>query len=149
MFRVFIDSNIIIEALIDESAAARAILRLAAISLFQLWTSQTCIDDINRFLNRLNQPGLNDEFANIIRETGLQISPNASNDFLNQVTRRFLPAMRDVDDIPVLASALIMQPLPNVILSGNTAHFNEEVAMRAEISILTAQSFLDELAEIL
>ena len=124
MFRVFIDSNVIIETLINVSPACRGILFLSSIWLFEIWTSQTCIADIQRFLEEQGQT--TEALEIILIESRIQVQPDAPEEITNQVFHTFMPVMRDREDIPVLASALTMNPRPTVIISNNDEHFNPQ-----------------------
>jgi hypothetical protein len=86
------------------------------LGLYQLWTSQTCIEDIRRFLEQ-RDPALTANFQVIVYEAGILVQPNAPENIQAAVFNTYLPVMLDEDDIPVLASALMMDPRPNLTFS--------------------------------
>ena len=57
--------------------------------------------------------------------------------------KKYLGVMHHQADIPVLASALEVEP--NMILSDNREHFNDRVAERCGIRIYSAEEFLNSL----
>jgi hypothetical protein len=78
-----------------------------------------------------------------MRDTRLQILPNPNTDKVLTTKDEYLGVMRHKADIPVLAAALTMTPLPHVILSGNREHFNDAVAARCGIKIYSCSEFIN------
>lgn len=144
---IFADSNVFVEALFIEDSPAASVLRLVALGLFQLATSQTVISDVeNAVLNKCrNSPDDLDDvlkrWSVIVKHTHLMVHVNPLASEIRATYEAYIALMRHKNDIPVLASALACKP--DYILSGNREHFNNEVSRKCGIAILDCGEFVE------
>jgi hypothetical protein len=86
------------------------------------------------------------EWQKAQNETKLQILPDAPSDVVRKTFSEYIALMRHKNDIPILACALEARPF--VILSGNREHFNDNVAAKAGIPMLSCEEFIEIVAVI-
>lgn len=150
---LFVDANMLIEALLSLRSASYIVAEMVARGAFDLATCQLCVDDAEDAImaKMRNKPEeLEKTLANWEKfksDTRLIVleDPDAAQ---VQATRdKYLGVMRHLADIPVLAAALAMNPHPHMIISGNRNHFNDAVADRAGIQICSCDEFIDLLSE--
>jgi predicted nucleic acid-binding protein len=124
--RIFIDSNVLIEALFAPWSASRAILILARAGVFRLVISPYVIMEVERaLLNNLgNAP---EEGARVIDDYDLALRL-VSTEKAATVTREEINAHRGLirhwNDFPVLLSAIKAQP--DWLAASNTKHFTQQ-----------------------
>jgi predicted nucleic acid-binding protein len=147
---VFIDSNVLIEALI-ESEPALAVLDLAIIEAINLVTCQLVVADVEDEIvgQHASAPRQIDAVVEtwrvMLERTKLKVHPDPALDTVLEAREKFLPTMRHLADIPVLAAAI--EAKANFIVSGNRKHFNDAIAARAGIPIYSCTEFLANLVE--
>jgi predicted nucleic acid-binding protein len=143
----FIDCNILIAGMFVPMHPARAVMVLASNKHLDLITCREVIEDIeDEILERAkirNDYELVDTCAKLIKATRIKVLPNPSVDHVKTTFKKYLGVMHHQADIPVLASALEVEP--NMILSDNREHFNDRVAERCGIRIYSAEEFLNSL----
>lgn len=141
---LFVDCNILIEALFVPMHPAVAIALLAANKEFDLVTCALVVEDIEaEVFERVQRSGdlsLIDDWAQFKKTVRLQVVPNPPMQLVIDTKARYLAIMRHAADIPVLASAIEIGP--SLILSDNTVHFNQKVAARCGLPIWSSQEFL-------
>lgn len=148
--RLFLDSNVLIEAVFLPDSAASAIITLTANGTFDIFTCQPVVADVeNAILKKLkNTPGrLNkivDRWEGILNEARLVVFTAPSDQMVQKTYKLYMSLMRHKADIQVLAAALLAKP--DVILSGNRKHFNDLVAYKCGIRICSCAEFIEELA---
>ncbi len=76
----------------------------------------------------------------MVKETNLFVHQDVAADEVRSVFKTYLPLMRHKNDIPVLAVALRCKP--DYILSNNREHFNDAVAEKCGIRILSCAEFI-------
>lgn len=145
---VFVDCNVLIEAFFVPLHPACAIAILAANKQVDLVTCSLVIDDVeNVILERASEKDddydLIDAWTKFLVAIRLRKMPDPSADLVKDTFHRYLGVMRHQADIPVLASAIEIQP--NLILSDNSEHFNEKVSERCGLAIWTCEEFLSGL----
>jgi hypothetical protein len=69
--------------------------------------------------------------------------PRPSAEALRAAAPTLLPALRHVQDLPPVVSA--MQACPDWTISSNARHWNADLAQRAGLRIATPQTFLRQL----
>jgi predicted nucleic acid-binding protein len=141
---VFVDSNILIEALFVPMHPASAIAILAANKQLDITTCSLVIEDLeNEVMERVTEAGnfrFIDLWANFQSQIRLQVLPDPPLEHVMKVKDEYLGIMRHSADIPVLASAI--EITPDLILSDNIEHFNAKVAQRCGIPIWTSEEYL-------
>ena len=145
--QVFLDSNVLIEALFEERHPAGAVISLALAKQIQLVTCQQVLDDVEaEILDRCseaNDSALIDTWDQFKNSLNMSIEPDATDDEFKESYNLYLPVMRHVADIPILAVALRCKPA--IILSGNREHFNDKVEERCGIPIRSCKEFFAQL----
>jgi hypothetical protein len=150
---LFVDANVLIEALLFPRSSAYVVAEMAARGVFDLATCQLCIDDTeDAIVAKLQSvPEILDRaitaWERLKFHTRLIVLPDPDADAVNATLDRYLGLMRHTADMPVLASALTMTPQPQVILSGNREHFNHAVEGRCGIKICSCQEFIEFISE--
>jgi len=144
---VFVDSNVLIEALFIPDSPAALLIDLAEKRTVDLLTCEQVVQDVenailNKLAHRLNDA---DEVIELWHQmktaTRLNILTMPARKIIDQVFTKYMGVMRHQADIPVLAAALNHKPLPRAILSGNREHFNDDVSARCGIWICSCAEF--------
>lgn len=143
---LFADSNVFIEDLFIKDSAAALVMNMVAAGSYRLCTCKTVIDDVERtILNKLR--GTPDQIDQLISnwhdaqtKTKLEVLPDTSAESVRRTYAEYIALMRHRNDIPILACAL--EAKPYVLLSGNREHFNDKVAAKAGIAMLSCEEFL-------
>ena len=148
---LFVDSNVLIEAVSFPLSAAAIITDLVASGTFDMATCALAVEDAERaMLNKiLNADELNivvQRWAKLKIQIRLQILPDPSLKEVKEAYEKYIGVMRHKADIPILASALSCKPTPFVVLSNNREHFNDMVAAKCGIKILSCPELLEMLA---
>ena len=81
----------------------------------------------------------------MLARTKLDVRPDPPLEVVLEARRKFLPTMRHLADIPVLAAAI--EAKADFIVSGNRKHFNDATAVRAGIPMCSCTEFLAKMAE--
>lgn len=150
---LFADSNVFIEALFIPQSAAYVVAEIVARGVFNLATCQICVDDAEHaIIDKLRRdPEILEQviasWETLKADVRLNVLENPDTATVLATRDKYLGVMRHKADIPVLASALSMNPVPHAILSGNRAHFNDKVAERCGIKIFSCQEFIEFIAE--
>lgn len=146
---IFADSNVFIEALYLPDSAAAAVIQLASSRAIDIVTCEPVIRDVeNAILAKLTKVPSNldvvlKQWAVIVTESRLAILPAASREAVKETYRLYIASMRHANDIPILAVALTVRP--DAVLSGNLEHFNEAVAGKCGIPMMSCSAFLESL----
>ncbi len=144
---VFVDSNVLIEALFLPGHPAVAVTTLAINGQIDLIACEIVIQDIeDEILERCQKIGncsIIDLWHTFQNEIRIRVEKDPPEHLVLETYRKFMPVMRHEADIPVLASAI--QIGATIILSGNTEHFNDLVSERCGIKIMTCAEFCSQL----
>lgn len=144
--RLFVDSNVLIEALFLPTSAAATIIRLVADGAFAMLTCREAITDVETaILKKLEKAPeeINTVFERwqfICNLTELTIMQDPPDETVRKTFHAYLPLMRHSADITILAAALLCNP--DVILSGNRQHFNNAVAKKCGVPIFSCAEFI-------
>jgi len=147
--RLFLDSNVLIEAVFLPDSAASAIIQLAAGGTFDIITCRPVIIDVeNAILKKLKSDSarLNkiiDRWQAILEESRLTVLHAPEDNVIQKTYKLYIATMRHQADIQILAAALLAKP--NFILSGNREHFNDLVANKCSIPIRSCPEFIEDL----
>lgn len=147
---VFIDSNVLIEALIASDPAV-AVLDLAVAGAIKLVTSELVVHDVEEEIlsHHASNPEKMDAviyaWRTMIERTKLAVRADPSSAVVLDARQKYLPTMRHLADLPVLAAAI--EAKADVIVSGNRKHFNDKTAERAGIPMYSCAEFLAKIAK--
>lgn len=140
--RVFVDSNVIIEGLFAPWSAPRAILILARARLFRIVLSPYVEMEVERaLLARLGRDER--EGSRLIDDYALALEL-LEPERLDRISREEFDAhrglIRHLNDVPVLVTAI--KARPDWLVTSNREHFDDEVAARTGLRIVTPHEFL-------
>jgi predicted nucleic acid-binding protein len=142
VFRVFPDSNIVIEGLFAPWSASRALLILARTRAFRLVLSPYVEAEVERaLLVRLARDPAEGE--RLIEEYTLALTllaPERTERITPEELATHRSVIRHRHDVPVLVTAI--KARPDWLVTSNTAHFTPEVAARTGLRIVTPHEFL-------
>jgi predicted nucleic acid-binding protein len=147
--RVFLDSCVLIEALLAPWSASRGVLILGRATLFTFVLAEIVIEETERALATRLGSGyggaqlLRRDFRLLLERLQIERIPHVSRQEFQQAQAW----IRHANDAPALAAAL--RARPDWFLTDNTAHFNAEVAMRTGLRILTPSEFLEHSGRVL
>lgn len=137
---VCLDSNIFGRGLRARWGAPKGVLVLAASRVFDLVLLEPVRDEV---LNTLAvHPLERAEFERLLRISRVRLVPAPRQEEITAV-EPFLPHLRHVNDLAVLAAALNEQP--DWFLSDNPAHFGPALAAASGLNISTSGDFLRQL----
>jgi predicted nucleic acid-binding protein len=143
--RVFADSNVLVEGLFSPWSASRAILIMARVKLFRLVLSPYVEKEVERaLLRRLNidyEAGsrLIDDYALAMQ----LLNPERLDGITKEefIANRHL--IRHGNDVPVLVTAI--KAKRDWLVTANIEHFDEDVALRTGLRIVTPHGFLQQI----
>lgn len=140
--RVFLDSCVLVEALLAPWSASRAVLILGRAALFTFVLAEIVIEETERALVSKLGAGygggrrLRDDYRLLLERLNIERVPHVSR-------QEFVAArawIRHVNDVPVVAAAV--KAKPDWFLTDNVAHFTAEVSARTGLRIMTPADFL-------
>lgn len=143
--RIFPDSNVLVEGLFSRWSASRAILILARVGLFRLVLSPYVEKEVEgALLRQLNidyEAGSRsiDDYALAMR----LLDPEKIDPITKAEFNAHRHLIRHGNDVPVLVTAI--KAKPDWLVTANTEHFNDEVAARTGLRIVTPHEFLRRL----
>jgi len=151
-WRLFLDTGVIIEGVTQPWGAAKAVLILAVErDRYTVVLAETVRAELDRFLalqvERLTADGherLFQQFQGWFRRVHLERWPQPSAAACAEAAQRLLPALRHVNDLPSVVSA--MQARPDWVISANPEHWNTELKRRTGLRIVSPNEFLRLLA---
>jgi putative PIN family toxin of toxin-antitoxin system len=118
IFRVFVDSNVLISAMQSKTSPSRKLLELLAEEHHLIICSYT-LDEVSRVLRIRFQDKLQEWEQFLTRiEFELAYTPSDFSTFS-------VPYIRDKKDIPILVSAIIAQP--DILVTGDHDFFTQEI----------------------
>ena len=143
--RVFADSNVLVEGLFSPWSASRAILILARVRLFRLVLSPYVEKEVERAL--LRRLDIDYEAGSRLIDDYALAMQLLDPERLDRITKAEFDAhrhlIRHLNDVPVLLTAI--KAKPDWLVTSNTEHFNDEVAARTGLRIVTPQGFLRQI----
>ncbi len=140
--RVFPDSNILVEGLFAPWSASRAILILARAGVFRLVLSPYVEEEVERALLKVlardeaEGSRLIDDYALAIK----LLAPERTERITRAEFDSHRKMIRHGNDVPVLVTAI--KAKPDWLVTANTEHFTQEVAVRTGLRIVTPHDFL-------
>jgi predicted nucleic acid-binding protein len=143
--RVFADSNVLVEGLFSPWSASRAILILARVRLFRLVLSPYVEKEVERAL--LRRLDIDYEAGSRLIDDYALAMQLLDPERLDRITKAEFDAhrhlIRHINDVPVLLTAI--KAKPDWLVTSNTEHFNDEVAARTGLRIVTPHGFLRQI----
>lgn len=143
--RVFPDSNVLVEGLFSPWSVSRAILIMARAKLFRLVLSPYVEKEIERVLLRRLSIDY-DAGSRLIDDYALALKLIAP-ERLDRITREEFDKHRHMirhgNDVPVLVTAI--KAKPDWLVTANVEHFDDDVALRTGLRIVTPHGFLRQI----
>lgn len=129
--RVFLDSNVLISAIISDKSVSSQLLNLI-IEKHRLIICSYSITEVSKVLDRKfpNHVGKWDKFLASL-EFELAYTPT-------DIKSYYVPSIRDPQDIPILVSAMVAQP--DIFITGDRDFYTSEI--REYFAIYTPAEFL-------
>ena len=138
--RVAVDSNILISGILSEWGAAKGTLILAATGVFTLVLVESVVIEVERALAETER-GIA-TYRRLLSICRPERHPAPQPDDIIAALR-FLPVLRHINDLSVLAS--VLKARPDWFLSDNPDHFGAKLAEATGLNILTSGDFLRRL----
>ncbi len=147
--RLFLDSNVLTGGVVAPWGLDKAVLSLCAARVCRLVLAEAVRDEVEE--NLLVHAGglppeqadaLLEDYRRLIQLTKPEVVAYPAREAV--VTNRRL--IRHASDVPVLLSA--MEAKPDWLLTHNTKHFTQAVAVRCGLRIATPVEFFETLAEL-
>ncbi|SPF41517.1 putative toxin-antitoxin system toxin component, PIN family [Candidatus Desulfosporosinus infrequens] len=131
-FRVFVDSNVLISAMISKTSVSRKLL-LLLVEEHQLIICSYSIAEVSRILNK-RFPNKLPEWDQFLTRIEFELAYTPED--LSAVK---VPYIRDPKDIPILISAMVAQP--DILITGDLDFYTPEI--QEYFTIMTPGDFLN------
>lgn len=148
--RLFLDSNVLLGGIVASWGLDKAVLSLCAAKITRLVLAEAVRDEVeeNLLLHARRLPSsaadhLIEDYRHLIKLTEPELIPYPDA----KAVRANRNLIRHEADVPVLVSAIIAQP--DWLLSNNTKHFSETVALRTGLKIAAPNQFFKTLSSLL
>lgn len=137
MIKVFIDSSVLIAALISKDGGSAKILSFCEAGIFEGFISTQVIEEVGKTLKR-KIPELIDRFEKLKFKSDLRVLKKINPPVLKKAQNW----IKDKKDVHILAAAKQLQV--DVLLTLDLRHFikDPEVAKKSNLQILTPGEFL-------
>jgi predicted nucleic acid-binding protein len=144
--RLFLDSNVILAGFLSLWGLDKAILSLGAARVVRLVIAEVIRREVEEnlllhavTLSQADSDQLLSDYDRFISLARPEIVPLPSQEEVD----RNRAIIHHLPDVPVVLSAMAAQP--DWFITNNTAHFDEEVAARTGLRIVTPRQFFGEL----
>lgn len=150
--RLFLDAGVIIEGCISSWGAAKAVTILATQrQRYTVVLAEQIEREVRRGMAR-KLAALSDERARVVAadlagwfaRARVERRPPPADEAVRRYAPILLPVLRHGNDLPAIVAALEAQP--DWVISSNRAHWNDDVAGRAGLRIVTPYEFLRRLS---
>lgn len=148
--RLFLDSNVLLGGIIAQWGLDKAVLSLCAAKIARLVLAEAVRDEVKENLRLHSQMlppthahRLIEDYRRLIHLTEPELIPYPEADAV--LAHRHL--IRHEADVPVLLSA--MTAAPDWLLTHNTKHFSQAVALRSGLRIATPNRFFRTFASLI
>ncbi|MHB8127208.1 MAG: putative toxin-antitoxin system toxin component, PIN family [Desulfitobacteriaceae bacterium] len=131
VFRVFVDSNVLISAMQSETSVSRKLLLLLA-EEHQLIICNYSIAEVSRILNK-RFPNKLPEWDQFLTRLEFELAYTPSD-----ISSFSAPYIRDEKDIPILVSAILAQP--DILVTGDHDFHTPEI--QEYFAVMTPGDFL-------
>lgn len=150
--RLFLDAGVIIQGCWTPWGAAKAVLILATIrDYYTIVLAESVEDELARAeANRLRFPSESEtaDFSNSIsgwfQRVRVERHPRPDSREVYRYAPVLLPAIRHNNDLASVVTAI--QAKPDWVISTNEDHWNEALAQRAGLRIMTPWGFLQQIS---
>ncbi len=138
--KIFIDSSVIIAALLSHSGGSAKIMELCESKIIEGHISHQVIKEIDGVIKR-KIPELAPHFKTLIQKSNLKILPSIPKE-INELAKGWI---KDPDDAHILAAAKFINV--DYLLTLDIHHFikDENVATQSKLKILTPKEFFQTL----
>lgn len=149
--RLFLDAGVILEGCLASWGASKAVLILATIRANTTVVLAEAIErEVQRSIAR-KSASLDQAAAQAVTEAvagwfdrvRIERHPLPPLDEINRLAPAILPVLRHINDLPAVVTAV--RARPDCVLSTNTEHWNERLAVRTGLRIATPLAFLRQL----
>lgn len=139
------DSGVLLEGLLAPWSASRAVLVLSRRRVFKTVLAKYVQGEVEENLLELfaSNARLGSEVIDAYGMLVRLLDPEYISLPSKQEIERHRHLIRHQADVPVLVSAL--KAAPDWVLTSNTRHFTRQVALRAQLKILTPENFLSNI----
>jgi hypothetical protein len=146
--RLFLDAGIILEGCFSAWGASKAVLILATMRAnFTVVLAEAIEREVQRALTRkissldaATAAAIVQGVSGWLDRVRIERYPMPTEDDIRAQLPTILPALRHVNDLPAVVTAL--QARPDWVISTNTEHWNERLADRTGLRIATPKIFL-------
>jgi hypothetical protein len=146
--RLFLDSGVILEGCFGAWGASKAVLILATLRAnFTVVLAEAIEREVQRalarktaFLDAATASAIAQGVSGWLDRVRIERYPLPSEDDIRAQLPSVLPALRHINDLPAVVTAL--QARPDWVISTNTEHWNQRLAERTRLRIATPQAFL-------
>ena len=148
--RLFLDSNVLTSGIVSDWGLDKAILSLCAAKICRLVLAEAVREEVEenlllhaQSLSSSEAEELIENYRGLIQLTRPESIPYPEADSV-QANRHLI---RHASDVPVLLSAMAAKP--DWLLTHNTKHFTQAVALRTGLRIATPVEFFETLSSLL
>ena len=148
--RLFLDSNVLTGGIVSPWGLDKAVLSLCAAKICRLVLAEAVRDEVEEnllfhasALSAIAAEKLIEDYRRLIELTRPEVVPFPEV----ELVRASRGLIRHEADVPVLLSA--MEAKPDWLLTHNTKHFTQAVAVRCGVRIATPVEFFETLAGLL
>jgi hypothetical protein len=149
--RLFLDAGVVIDGCVSDWASAKVILILATFKdRYTVVLSRRVAEEIERAAARKHAVLPPDQAAIFLagitgwfERVRLELLPEPTEDAVRRAMYTILPALRHINDLPAVVAA--MEARPDWVISTNSAHWNDGLATRTGLRIVTPVEFLRRL----
>lgn len=150
--RLFLDAGVIIEGCFAQWGTSKAVLILATVRpSFTVVLAEAIEREVQRTLARkvatldaAAAHAITQSVAGWLDRVRVERHPLPAPDEIRRLAPSILPALRHVNDLPAVVTALHARP--DWVLSTNTEHWNDRLATRTGLRIATPLAFLRQLS---
>lgn len=146
--RLFFDSGVIIEGCTSAWGASKALLIMATLRAnYTVVLAASVEQEVSHAIAR-KSAGLDTkqsrdvaaDFAGWLERIRIERYALPTPEQMQTATKNILPALRHINDLAAVITA--MQAQPDWVISTNTAHWNDRLAARTGLPIVTPRAFL-------
>ena len=149
VWRIFLDTGVIMDGCVSAWSAAKAVLILATHLRGLSIVLADVVDEEMRaiFARKASESAtaaVEAAYQGWLTRVRLERWPRPTEQAIRGWMPIVLPALRHINDLPVVVSAL--EARPDWVLSTNTAHWGSALETRTSLRIATPHRFLERLA---
>lgn len=146
--RLFLDAGVILDGCFSSWGASKAVLILATMrERFTVILAESIEREVQRAVARRTanlEAALAESMAGSVAgwlaRVRIERHPTPPEAFIRERVPDIMPALRHLNDLQPVMTALLAHP--DLVLSTNTAHWNEKLAERTGLRVATPHAFL-------